>query len=141
VAPMLARSQATRALVAGTPAAGGNLVATELLGSSFIELLRNAMVLDRLGITWLRGLSGNVVIPSQDGAATCYWVDEAGAPTGSQQSIDQVPLTPKTIGAYTDYSRRLLLQSSLDVEAFVRADLAAIVGLGIQQAPGRRRHP
>lgn len=134
VAPMLARSQATRALVAGTASAGGNLVATELLGSSFIELLRNAMVLDRLGITWLRGLSGNVVIPSQDGAATCYWVDEAGAPTGSQQSIDQVPLNPKTIGAYTDYSRRLLLQSSLDVEAFVRADLAAIVGLGIQQA-------
>lgn len=36
-----------RDLVVGTPTAGGNLVATELLSGSFIDLLRNAMVLDR----------------------------------------------------------------------------------------------
>lgn len=128
-------SQAQRRdLVAGTPAAGGNLVATELLGSSFIDLLRNAMVLDRLGVTWLRDLNGNVAIPSQTGAANAYWVAESGAPTESIQSIGQVVLTPKTVGAFTDYSRRLLLQSSLDVEAFVRADLAAIIGQAIQLA-------
>lgn len=126
--------EAFRDLVVGTPTAGGNLVATELLSSSFIELLRNAMVLDRLGITWLRGLSGNVAIPSQTGAATGYWVAEGNAPTESQQTIGQVPLTPKTVGAFTDYSRRLLLQSSIDVEAFVRADLAAVVGQTIQAA-------
>jgi HK97 family phage major capsid protein len=125
---------AYRDLVVGTAGAGGNLVATELLGSSFIDLLRNAMVLDRLGATWFRDLNGNIAIPSQTGAATAYWVAESGAPTESQQTIAQVTMTPKTIGAYTDYSRRLLLQSSLDVEAFIRADLAAIIGLGIQQA-------
>jgi HK97 family phage major capsid protein len=123
-----------RDLVAGTPTAGGNLIATELLGSSFIELLRNAMVLDKLGVTWLRDLNGNLVIPGQTGGATAYWVGESGAPTESQQTIGQVPLTPKTVGAFTDYSRRLLLQSSLDVEAFVRADLAAIIGQAIQAA-------
>lgn len=125
---------AYRDLVAGTANAGGNLVATELLGSSFIDLLRNAMVLDALGVTWLRDLNGNIAIPSQTGAATGYWVAENGAPTESQQTIGQVTMTPKTVGAFTDYSRRLLLQSSLDVEAFVRADLAAIVGLTIQLA-------
>lgn len=123
-----------RDLVAGTSTAGGNFVATELLGSSFIELLRNAMVLDKLGITWLRDLNGNVAIPSQTGAATAYWVAESGAPTESQQTVGQVLLSPKTVGAFTDYSRRLLLQSSLDVEAFVRADLAAIIGLALQAA-------
>lgn len=136
---LVARAQATgresyRDLVVGTPTAGGNLVATELLGSSFIDLLRNAMVLDRLGITWLRDLNGNVAIPRQSGAAQCYWVAESGAPTESGQTIDQVVMTPKTVGAFTDYSRRLLLQASLDVEAFVRADLASIIGLGIQLA-------
>lgn len=125
---------AYRDLLVGTPTAGGNSVATELLGSSFIDLLRNSMVLDRLGITWLRDLNGNIAIPSATGAATSYWVAENGAPTESQQTIGQVTLTPKTVGAFTDYSRRLLLQSSLDIEAFVRADLAAIIGQAIQLA-------
>lgn len=121
-----------RDLTVGTPTAGGNLVATELLGSSFIELLRNAMILDRLGITMLRDLNGNIAIPSQTGAATGYWVAEGGSPTESQQTIGQMPLTPKTVGAFTDYTRRLLLQSSLDVELFVRMDLARVLGLEVQ---------
>lgn len=43
-------------------------------------------------------------------------------------------MSPKTIGAFTDISRRLTLQSSLDVEAMVNRDLATVLGLGIQQA-------
>lgn len=125
-------SHAYRDLVVGTATAGGNLVATDLLGSSFIELLRNAMVLDQLGITWLRDLNGNVAIPSQTGGATGYWLAESGAPTESAQTIGQMTLTPHTMGAFTDYSRRLLLQSSIDVEMFVRADLAALLGQTLQ---------
>lgn len=121
-----------RDLVVGTATAGGNLVATELLGSSFIELLRNVMVLDKLGVTFMRDLNGNIAIPSQTGGATGYWLAENGAPTESQQTVGQVTFSPKTAGAFTDYSRRLLMQSSLDVEAFVRADLAAVLGLQIQ---------
>jgi HK97 family phage major capsid protein len=121
-----------RDLNVGTASAGGNVVATELLGSSFIDLLRNAMILDRLGITILRDLNGNIAIPSQTGAATGYWVAEGGAPTESQQTIGQMPLTPKTVGAYTDFTRRLLLQASIDVELFVRMDLARVLALEIQ---------
>lgn len=121
-----------RDLMAGTPTAGGNVVATELLGSSFIDLLRNSMILDRLGVTVLNDLSGNIAIPSQTGAATSYWVAEGGAPTETQQTIGQVPLTPKTIGAFTDFTRRLLLQASIAVELFVRMDLARVLALGLQ---------
>jgi len=124
--------QMVRDLNVGAPTAGGNLVATELLGTAFIDLLRNAMVLDRLGVTFLRDLNGNVAIPSQTGTAQTYWIAEGNAPTESQQTVGQVGLTPKTIGAFTDYTRRLLLQSSLDVEAFVRMDLAMQLALGIQ---------
>ena len=123
-----------RDLVVGAPTAGGNTVATEVFGSSFIELLRNALVMDKLGITWLRDLNGNVAIPSATGSATSYWVAENGAPTDSQQTVGQVTLTPKTVGAFTDYSRRLLLQASIDIEAFVRADLAAIIAQAVQYA-------
>jgi len=126
-----AYQMAYRDLTVGAPTGGGNLVATQLLGSSFVELLRNALLLDRLGVTMLTDLNGNIAIPSQTGAATTYWVSEGGAPTESQQTVGQVTYTPKTIAAYTDYTRRLLLQSSISVEAFVRADLAAQVAQGI----------
>ena len=82
----------------------------------------------------LTGLVGNVAIPRQSGAATAYWVAESGAPSESQQTIDQVSLTPKTVAAFTDYSRRLMLQSSIDVENMVRRDLAAVLGLKIDSA-------
>jgi HK97 family phage major capsid protein len=121
-----------RDLTVGTAADGGNLVATNLLTGSFIDLLRNAMVINTLGTKMLTGLVGNIAIPKQSGAGTAYWVAESGAPTESKQAIAQVAMSPKTVGAFTDISRKLLLQSSIDVEQFVQADLATVLGLAIQ---------
>lgn len=118
-----------RDLVVGTPTAGGNVVSTDLLASSFIELLRNRTQVVQAGATVLDGLQGNIAIPQQTGGATAYWVNESGSPTESQQSIDQVAMTPKTVGAYTDFSRKLMLQSSIGVEAFVRSDLTRVLGI------------
>ena len=117
-----------------TATAGGNLVATDLLAGSFIDALRNAMVISGLGTRMLTGLVGNIAIPRLSGTGTAYWVAESNSPTESDQTIAQVTLSPKTVGAFTDISRRLLLQSSLDVEAMVQNDLATILGLAIQQA-------
>ena len=113
---------------------GGATVATNLLASSFIELLTNAMSVMGLGATMLRDLNGNVAIPRQTGGATAFWLAESGAPTESQQAFDQVTMTPKTVGAFTDYSRLLLLQSSMDIEGFVRFDLARTLALAIDRA-------
>ena len=123
-----------RDLNVGTATAGGNLVATDLLSGSFIELLRNRSVAIRAGATSMNGLVGNIAIPKQTGAATAYWVAESGAPTESQQTIGQVTMSPKTVGAYTDFSRRLMLQSSIDVENMVRNDLALVIALAIDAA-------
>lgn len=126
--------RAQRDLTAGTATAGGNLVATDLMADAFIDLLRNRSVVQRAGATVMNGLVGNVAIPKQTGAATAYWVAESGAPTESQQTVGQVTMTPKTVGAYTDFSRRLILQSSLDVENMVRNDLATVIALAIDSA-------
>lgn len=122
-----------RDLVAGTTTAGGHTVSTDLLAESFIDLLRNRAYMMQLG-TVMGGLNGNIAIPRQTGGATAYWVAEAGAPTESQQAFDQVTMTPKTLGAFTDFSRKLMLQSSIDVEAFIRRDLAAVLALEIDRA-------
>jgi HK97 family phage major capsid protein len=138
-------AQGQRDLVVGTPTAGGNTVATDLLAASFIDLLRNQMALDQMGIRQLTDLNGNLAIPRQTGGATAYWVAESGDITESQQAFDQVPMTPKTVGAFTDVSRRLLLQSSIDIEAFIRMDLAMVLGLAIDAAgisgPGSSNQP
>lgn len=123
-----------RDLTVGTSTAGGNLVATDLMADSFIELLRNRSVVQRAGATVMNGLVGNIAIPKQTGGATAYWVAESGAPTESQQTIGQVAMSPKTVGAFTDFSRKLMLQSSIDVENMVRNDLAAVIALAIDAA-------
>lgn len=123
-----------RDLLVGTPTAGGNLVATDLLSGSFIDMLRDSMVISRMGTRMLTGLVGQIAIPKQTGAATAYWVAENGAPTESQQTVGQVTMSPKTVGAFTDISRRLTLQSSIDVENMVNQDLATVLGLAIQAA-------
>jgi HK97 family phage major capsid protein len=131
----MARAMATmmRDLTVGTSTAGGHTVSTNLLAGSFIELLRSRMVMARLGATMLNGLTGNIAVPRQTSGATAYWVAESGAPTETQQAFDQVTMTPKTCGAFTDYSRKLLLQSSIDVEAFIRMDLAKVIGLELDR--------
>ena len=123
-----------RDLNVGAATAGGNLVETMLDSGSFIDLLRNASALDQAGATVLTGLTGNVAIPRQSGAATAYWVAESGSPTESQQTVDQVSLVPRTVAAYTDFSRRLMIQSSIDVENMVRNDLAQVIALKIDAA-------
>jgi len=123
-----------RDMTVGTSTAGGNVVSTDLLASSFIDLLRNKSVLNQAGATVLNGLVGNIAIPKQTGAATAYWVAESGSPTEGAQTIGQVTMSPHTVGAFTDYSRRLLLQSSIDIEAFIRNDLSTIIALEIDRA-------
>lgn len=123
-----------RGLNVTTSTAGGNTVSTNLLASSFIDILRNKMALTGLGAQFLTGLVGNIAIPRATGGATAYWVAESGAPTTSSQAFDQVGMSPKTVGAFTDISRKLLLQSSIDVEGFVRNDLATVLALAIDLA-------
>lgn len=122
-----------RDLTVGTATAGGNLVDDVLLSGSFIELLRNRLALAQAGMTTLSGINGNISIPKQDGSASAYWVGEGSSPTESQQSIAQVNLSPKTCGAFTDFSRKLLLQSDISVEQMVRDDLAKVLALELDR--------
>lgn len=121
---------------ANTPAgatSGANIVAHELLAGSFIEMLRNRTTIMRLGTT-MGGLVGNVDIPKQTGGATAYWLGEGADATEGTPTIGQLSLSPKTVGAYTDLTRRLMIQSTPDAETIVRNDLANAVAQAIDKA-------
>lgn len=117
-----------RDLQVGVFAQGGALVPT-ILQVPIIEILRNRMVCERLGVQSLSGLAGNVAIPRQTGAATAYAVPESAALTKSTQALDQIPLSPHRVGAWNDYTRQLLLQSSTDVENFIRDDIMKVLAI------------
>lgn len=133
-AQLFARMAAQRDLNVGTGTAGGNLVATQLLASNFIDLLRNRMMVAQMGATILDGLVGNLAIPSQTAGASTYWVTEGNVVTESEATFGQVAMSPKTVGMYTDYTRRTLLQTTPAIEALVRADLASGIAVEIDRA-------
>ena len=122
----------SRDLATAPGSAGGYLIETQ--NQSWIDLLRNRSVALRMGATRLTGLTGNVSIPKQTAAATAYWVTDTASITESQQTLGQLNLSPKNVGAYTEISRQLLLQSNPSAEAMVMSDLAQIVGLAVDAA-------
>ncbi len=121
---------------ANTPAGaitGGNLVATDLMAGSFIDLLRNRAALLRR-TTPMMGLVGNVDIPKQTAGAQAYWIGEGEDGTEGSPQIGQISMSPKTIAAYTDITRRLMNQATPDAELIVRNDLNRALALGIDLA-------
>jgi HK97 family phage major capsid protein len=113
---------------------GGRLVGTQLRPDLFIDLLRTKMAVMNAGATMLSGLVGNISIPKQSSASTAYWVAENSEVTESSPGFTQVTGTPKTCGATLEVTRKLLLQSSIDVENLVRNDLASVVARAIDLA-------
>lgn len=123
-----------RGLATNVGTSGGYAVAEELLTGSFVDMLRNEAVALKMGAKTLTGLVGDIAIPSQTGGAVAYWVDEGEDLTESQPAFGQIRMTPHTVGCYTDISRRMLLQSSLDIESFIRQDFARQLAIAIDQA-------
>lgn len=112
---------------------GGHLVDTTLMTNSFIDLLRKRTTIMRLGRV-MGGLVGNVDIPKQVSGATGFWVGEGGNASETGPVLGNILLSPKTVAAYSDLTRRLLMQSSMDAEALVRSDLAAALAQTIDLA-------
>ena len=108
------------------------LFTDDFRGGDFIDALRNASSVMQAGATMLSGLSGDVKIPKKTGVASTGWISsEGGAASESEMTVGSVSMTPKTLGAFTDITRQLMIQSSLDVEALVRDDLAQSIALAI----------
>lgn len=131
---LMARGLLTRDnTIAGGATAGANLVATDLLAGSFIDLLRNLMLVRVMGATVLTGLVGNVAIPKLTAGSTTGWFAESGAATESSLTFGLLTLSPKTAHTIVDYTRDLLLQSTPSIEQLVRDDMAISVALELDR--------
>ena len=121
-----------RATMTTTGAAA--VVPDDYRADQFIGLLRNSLIVRQLGARVLPGLKGDTVLPKATGSATAYWVAEGDALTESNTTYSSIKLEPKTVGALTAFSRNLALQSNPSIEALLRDDISAVVGLAVDKA-------
>ncbi|HGY0940904.1 TPA: phage major capsid protein [Vibrio cholerae] len=112
---------------------GGNLVATEHLSGSFIDMLYNKSAVMNHATT-LTGLVGDLSIPTQEGGATGYWLGEDVDATLSEITFGERGLQNRTCAALVEMTRKMLMQSSPDVEMLARADIAKALALTIDKA-------
>ena len=123
-----------RDLTVGSAVSGGNLKGTDFRGDLYVDALRARTIVAQLGAQFLTDLVGDVTIPAANAVTTVYWVAENSAPTEGAPTYRQITLAPKTVAAYVDISRKLLLQSSPAIEDLIRNDLVTGVAVAADQA-------
>lgn len=121
--------QERRALL--TTNTGQNLYPDRHRDDLFIDRLRESLRVGQLGATILSGLKGTQDIPKMTGSVSGYWVGEDEDVTASEAAFDSVKLEPKTVGAETEYSRRMIINASPDVEQLMRNDLSQVLATAI----------
>lgn len=117
-----------------TTSTAPELVPTDHRADQYIGPLREALLARRLGVRVLSGLHGNVTIPKYGSGLETGWVAEGGAVPDGTMAFSDVTLSPKHVGGKTEMSRQLLQQSSPDIEALVRQDLAFLIAKQIDRA-------
>lgn len=121
-----------RDMTAGTTTAGGHTVPTDL--GALIPILEPKLMVEAMGATMLTGLTGNLDLPRNDADAAATWEGENDANAETSPTFDKISLTPKRLGAFTDISKQLMVQSSISVEQFIRQRLNFAVASALDSA-------
>ena len=112
-----------------------NALTEDFRGGDFIDVLRNQSSVMQAGARILNGLQSDVKIPKKASASSAAWLATEGANVAeSEPTFSQVSLSPKDLGAFTEVTRRMIAQSTLDIEALIRDDLAQAIALAMDLA-------
>jgi HK97 family phage major capsid protein len=110
-----------RDVTAGGSTTGAKYVATQKL--SFIDALRNDIVMMNMGTTMLTGLSSNISIPRKTAGAAVAAAAENTTSTETTPTVDEITLSPKRITAFTDVSNQAIIQATPDLLSLTENDL------------------
>ena len=123
----------TRAISTTTPAGGvgGNLVATNQ--GETIDRLRPLLAVQGMGATVLSNLTGNLDLPRVKGSGIANWIAEGSNATRTDASFDKVSMSPKSVAAEYQVTRRMLLQAT-NLESILRTDLSFLLAQALDAA-------
>lgn len=123
----------TRALTTTSPTGmpGGNLISTEL--APITDRRRPSLLVESMGATVLRGLTGNLDLPRLAQSGTAHWIAEHTDTTRSDPGFLKTSMSPKTVSAEYEVSRRMLLQA-VALEPVLRRDLGWLLAAAVDRA-------
>lgn len=127
------RRMATRAAIL-TTTGGSDLYPEEHRDDLFIEVLRETLVLGGLGSRLLTDLNGDQVIPKQATASTVSWISEHAEAVEASPTFGALTLTPSTVAAWTELSRRSIINLKPSINALIEDDLRAQIAGAIDAA-------
>jgi HK97 family phage major capsid protein/HK97 family phage prohead protease len=102
-----------------------DFVPTAHRGDMFIEALRARQVLSGLGATYMTGLTGRIKMPKVATGANAAFVEELADVADGAGTDGGVTLQPRTMGAFVDLSRLLMMESVPAIEQVIQNDLLA----------------
>ena len=117
----------------GSSTQGQKLVGVEHLADRFVDVLRARLVVAECGATILPDLQSDVSIPRRTGGATAFFVAESGNVTESTGSFDSISMSPKVMGAFSQFSYLMQLQSTPQIEQLIRNDFVALLAQKLDQ--------
>lgn len=114
-----------RAIIeAGEEGMGQEIVAEDK--RAILPPLENRLVLVQAGATYLKGLVGNVAIPSYSGTSV-DWKNETGQSHDGAGNFSEVLFSPKRLTAYIDVSKLFLAQDGVGAERLLLDNIAGAV--------------
>lgn len=130
--PMTEKRATEQSVTGDAGAYGGNLVATQTGG--LIEFLRPTPILESIGAKVIRGLTGNVEYPTNDGGIAASWEGEMDATPRTRNAYGKKSMAPNRLAAYTAVSLQNLIQSNIDLEAQTKMDIEAVIANAVDSA-------
>lgn len=129
---VIARAQ--RDLVVGTDSAGGFTAYQAGNGAKqgFVRNLRQVPRLVAMGATVVSDLTGDVDVPRALTSPATQWLGENEQVTYSDPTFDEVAIEWHDVASQVVYSRRLRLQSSIDLENELINDIARGLVLALE---------
>ena len=115
--------------------------------AKLIPFVQRIGVYSSIGLTEFSGMSSDVKIPRGTSVATASFLSLDGASdiTEGTPTMDSVSMSPTSLACFSEVSHKLVLQSSVDMENYLRSlmsesianklDLAVIHGSGASNQP------
>jgi HK97 family phage major capsid protein len=123
-----------RAPIYTSTSTSGNLIEDDHRPDMYVPALRNSLVANRLGVRTMSGLMGNLEIPTAANVTSASWVAESDPFGETTPTFGQLTMSPKKLGAWSEYGYQMVLQSSPGIEGLIRSDLTQSMALALDNA-------
>lgn len=107
----------------------GGVTVETLIYTDMIDILRNIPLVMRFGARSWTGLEGNLDVLRELTNSTVSWIAEDQALPETNSTFESFPIRLRECGGYSRFTRRMLMQSTQDIEAYIREQLMVAIAL------------